>query len=397
MPQNSSERSAIDSKALIGGLVGGGLVFLTGYGYYHYSGASTLVSATKTTKQKLDALTQQIQSSAPPANEALKWMHGTAVSYASFIPGAKSYVDSAFKDLEKVQDNHGAEVEQVVERVYADLKSAVSNDNSQGVTETAETIWNVLQNGMNDIAGLAGDSVQDIISNHPQIKEKIGGSLEQFQGMAKNYGGEDVKKEVKETMQQVKDILASAGTAGLGMETIDKIKKLVQEKSDKVKHLGQKAWEEGYKKAMPYLEKKPEIKKIVEENIDAFKDGNVAEALSKISDVIYSGNAEDLKAYVQSTKEKAKNAASGKDGLASEMMDKGMKYAQGMMPATGLGAEVLPKLQELMRVAESKGEDAEKILKATWEEIVQVLQKKQKEVEKLAEEAKKEGKEKAKR
>jgi hypothetical protein len=65
-------------------------------------------------KSPIPKLTSNISDKAPEPNEALKWLHSTATSYAAFIPGAKGYVDSAFKDLEKVQQKHGQEVDDIV-------------------------------------------------------------------------------------------------------------------------------------------------------------------------------------------------------------------------------------------------------------------------------------------
>ena len=105
------------SSGLIGGIAGGALVFAAGYGYYHFSGAKTIVNAASNTKAQIQKLTQNIQNQAPEPNEALKWLRSTASSYAAFIPGAKSYVDTAFDDLDKVHAKHSDEVEKIVQKV----------------------------------------------------------------------------------------------------------------------------------------------------------------------------------------------------------------------------------------------------------------------------------------
>ena len=297
-----------------------------------------------------------------------------------------------------MQQKHGEEVENIVKQVYSDLKETTQDATKKSVTETATRTWEILAKGMRDIAGLAGDSFEDILNNHPQIREKLGGSVEQFKTVAKNAGGDEAKEEINDTMKQISDLVMSGGGA-MSADGVSKIKNLIQEKSEKLKKMGEKAWSEGMEQAKPYLEKKPEVKKLVEGNEDVLKSGNVNETLKQISDAIYTGDIGKLNEYVQNAKEKAKNASknSGMDGLFGGAAGgaaalKGTEYAKGFMPKDGPGAEVVLKIQELMKVAESRGGDAEKIMKSAWEDIKSVLEKRVGEMEKLKEEGKQEGK-----
>lgn len=95
------------SQGLIGGVAGGSLVFLAGYGYYYMSGAKTLVNTAHETKSYIDSISKQVKNAAPEPNEALEWLRKSALTYASFIPGAKPYVQAAFKDLDEVRAKHG--------------------------------------------------------------------------------------------------------------------------------------------------------------------------------------------------------------------------------------------------------------------------------------------------
>ena len=154
-----------------------------------------------------------------------------------------------------------------------------------------------------------------------------------------------------------------------------------REKTEKIKGMGDEAWKKGLEQAKPYLDKNPEVKKVVEENADSFKKGNVTEALQKISSALYSNNPESLKNYIKEAGEKAKQK--GADlGFDLE------KYAK-MIPG---GEEILPKLKKLQEVAQSRGDDAEKILKGAYKDVQDVLQKRTAEAENLADEAKKDAK-----
>lgn len=301
----------------------------------------------------------------------MKWLHSTATSYAAFIPGAKGYVDSAFKDLEKVQQKHGQEVDDIVQSAYKDLKDATKSGMSM---ETATKSWEIVQNALGKLGDLAADSASEILDNHPQIKEKVGGNLDQLKSMAQN-GGEDAKKELDHTYQQIKDVLAG----GVGVGTIEKVKKLIQEKTEKIQALGDEAWKKGLEQAKPYLDKNPKIKEIIESNADTLKKGNFSELFEKVKDAASSGNTDQLQEYVKSAGEKAK-----KSGVGQSIM----QYAK-MIPG---GEEILPKLQKLQEVAQRRGDDAEKILKGAYKDIQDVLQKRIGEAEKLADEAKEDSK-----
>ncbi|KAH7418168.1 hypothetical protein BKA64DRAFT_653734 [Cadophora sp. MPI-SDFR-AT-0126] len=368
---NQQAAKAGGASGLVGGLAGGSLVFLAGYGYYHFSGAKSIVNAASTSKAQLQKLTQGIQDSAPEPNEALKWLRSTTSQYAAFIPGAKPYVDSAFNDLDKVQAKHGDEVDKIVNNAYKELKAATKTGLSM---ETAVKAWSILEKTMSQLGELAKDSAGEIIDEHPELKEKLGGGLDQLKGMADSYGPE-AKKELDQTYQQIKDVVKG----GVSVETINKVKKLVEEKTEKVKKMGDEAWKKGLEQAKPYLDKNPEVKKLVEENADALKQGNISEIFAKVKDAVSSGNIDSLRDYVKQAGEKAKQSGFGKNIE---------QYAK-MIPG---GDQILPKLMKLQEVAKTRGDDAEKILKEAFKDVQDVLNKKTDELEKLADSAKKEAK-----
>jgi hypothetical protein len=100
----------------------------------------------------------------------LKWLRSTATSYAAFIPGGKSYVDTAFKDLDAVQEKHGAELVKIVTNAYGELKEAGKNGVSM---ETVTKSWEVLEKAVKDLGALPGDAAEQILDNHPQVKTRL--------------------------------------------------------------------------------------------------------------------------------------------------------------------------------------------------------------------------------
>ncbi len=299
-------------------------------------------------------------------------MRQTLTSYAAFIPGGKHYVDSAFKDLDEIEQKHRGEVDKIVSNAYNEIRDVTKS----GMTmETAAETWDILQKYTAQIAELAADASSEILDNHPELKEKVGGNLDQLKDMANKYGP-DAKKELDRTYDQIKEVVAG----GVGIESINKIRKIIQDKQEKMQSLGQEAFKKGMEEAKPYLDKSPEIKKLVEENADALKKGNWAEIYEKIK----AGDAGDLQKYIKQAAEKAANTGVGKN------VQEYMKMIPG-------GSEIIPKLQKLQEVASKHGDEAEKLMKDTYKEISEILSKKAEEVEKLGEEAAKDTKKEAKK
>ncbi|KAL8717907.1 MAG: hypothetical protein Q9225_004900 [Loekoesia sp. 1 TL-2023] len=303
-PSKAQSSGSSISHALIGGLAGGAVVFLGGYTWYHFSAARTLVNTAHQTHATLQKYTRQFKKSDPEPSEALRWLRSTAQSYVSLIPGARRYVDTFFDDLDAIHDKHAKEVDSIIKEAYNELKDNVSSDGMS--IASAQKAWKVLQKYMKRIADLAGDASEDILNNHPALKEKVGGNINQLKQMGENYGPE-AKQQVEETWNQVRNKLKN----GVGAGTIPQIQSIIQDKTQKVREIGNKSWEQGMKKAKPLLDKSPEAKKIVEENKDQLKQGNVQELYENIQESVQSGNTDKLKAYVSKTVNKAKKSSSG--------------------------------------------------------------------------------------
>ena len=369
---NSSSSHLVPS--LIGGLAGGTLVFLGGYTWYHQSGARSLLSTAKETQASFQSMTKKLKDSAPEPNEALKWLRQSATSYAAVIPGAKGYIDAAFNDLDAVHAKHADEVDAIVKEAYNELKGVSQEGMS---VASAQRAWEILQKHLDSIADLAVDSAQEIMNNHPALKEKLGGNFDRLKQLGDTYGPE-AKKQVDQTWDEIRNILKNGANA----QSISKIQALVQDKTKKLQELGQKAWEKGMEQAKPYLEKSPKVKQLVEENKDALKQGNAMELAEKIKDSVRSGNTESLENYVKSTVNKVRQAGGTSTGAGLEQYLK-------MVPG---GSEIMPKLGQLQEIAQKHGPEAEKLAKEAYAEVQQVLQKKVGEAERLAEKAQKESK-----
>ncbi|EOA86743.1 hypothetical protein ACJQWK_08327 [Exserohilum turcicum] len=366
-----SGNSGPGSHAAIGAASGALAAVTVGYIFYRQSGARDVVMASKTAQGYVKSASQKIKEQTPEPNEALQWLRQAAQSYAAFIPGARGYVDSAFDDLDAIRAKHGNEVDQIVREAYEEMRQVLGKGDMSLVT--AHKTWDVITKHMSRIADLAGDASQQIMDNHPQLKERLGGNIDKLKEYGDKYGPE-AKKEVDRTWQQISDVVKT----GLSAQNIEKIRSLVQEKMDKLNKMGDEAWKKGMEQAKPYLDKNPQVKKLVEENADALKGGNVQELYQRVKSAVEKGDTGDLESYVKNAAGKAKDAGFG-------------DYEQYLKKMPG-GDQILPKLSQLQEVAQKHGDEAQKILKDAVSEISDILQKKGDEASKLAEKAKQDSK-----
>ncbi|KAH7138817.1 hypothetical protein B0J11DRAFT_25414 [Dendryphion nanum] len=364
---NATNGSSSASPAVIGALTGSLATVSIGYLWYRQSGARDLLLATKTTKEYASSAAKKFKDATPEPNEALQWLRQTANSYAVFIPGARGYIDSAFDDIDAIRAKHGDEVDSIVREAYDELRSIAKNGDVSIVT--AQKAWNVIVKHLGRIGDLSGDAAQQIMDNHPQLKEKVGGNLDKLKEMGKNYGPQ-AKEEADKTWNQISDIVKT----GVSAENIEKIRKVVQEKVDKVKQLGDEAWKKGMEQAKPYLDKNPKVKELIEENADALKSGNVQELYQKVKQAVEKGDTGDLESYVKSFTDKAKESGFG-----------GLDQYLGKIPG---GDQIIPKFQQLQEVAQKHGDEAERIMKDAVSEISEVLKKRGDEAADLAKKAK---------
>lgn len=289
---NSS--SSGTNHALVGGLAGGGAALSLIYLWYQFSGLKTAVKTSKQAKSYIDSATEKLKvefkERTPEPNEALDQLKQTAIKYATFIPGGRSYVDKAFKDLDTVRNKHGSEVDNIVSDAYNDLReSSKKGLNLEAMTD----IWNVLSHHLQRISELAADAGQDILNNHPELKDKLGGSFDQLKGLGDRLGPE-ARKQVNETWKEVQSITQQ----GIQWNTVDRVRSLIQERIGGLKQLGDQVWKESYEQIKPTLEKSPQVKQLVEQNMDTLKSGNIMEAIDKVKNAVQSGNAGDLQKYI---------------------------------------------------------------------------------------------------
>jgi len=374
-----SSTSATSSSSHIGAGVAGGVAgAVLFYGVYSFTPAGRTASkinkAAKDAEKKYLAAAHKLQQNTPSADEAVNSIKQFAYSYVGWIPGGRAYVDTAFDDWEKVRQNHREDADQIVNDAYKGLQDLSKSGLS---LETGSKALEILADLSKKVANLSADAFSDVIDNHPQLKQKLGGSVDQLKEMGDKYGPE-AKKQVDDTWRQVKDIFSR----GLDASSLEKARSLIEDKVQQVRKLGDEAWKRGLEEAKPILDKNPNVKELIEKNADALKNGNAKELFDKAKAAVTSGDLGDLEKYVNSTVEAAKSKGSG---IVSSGWENLNQYAK-LFPQ---GDQILEKLQQLGEVADKHKDEGEKLLKDTFEELKQVLEDKAKKAEEIASQAKK--------
>lgn len=196
-------------------------------------------------------LKQQLSYATPDsADELTQQIKETAHKYAAWIPGGRQFVDQSFKDLETIKQQHGDEVNEILRNTYDELKQVA---NKKGTSlDAVSDIWSVLSKRLSELGALATDAAQDLLDNHPELKNKFGDSFGQLQELGNKFGPE-AKKQADETISEVKKIAQQ----GLTFSSADQIRRLVQDKVEQLKKLGDQSWDGAWDQLKPMLDKSP--------------------------------------------------------------------------------------------------------------------------------------------
>ncbi|KAI0165555.1 hypothetical protein GGR57DRAFT_447895 [Xylariaceae sp. FL1272] len=362
---------------LIAGAAGGVAAGVVLYAMYLMTPAGkalrTINKAAKEINQKYQEAAKKLQGQTPGFDDAIQYMKDFLYSYVSWVPGGRAYVDTVFKDVETLKENHREEVNQIVSDAYRQLQDLSRSGLSM---ETATRAYSILTDVAKRFGDLAGDALDSILDNHPQVKEKFGGSIEQLKEMGENYGPE-AKKQVEETWKEAKEILGG----GLSVANLNKVRSLFQDKLQIVQKLGDEVWNKALEEAKPYLSKNSKVKELIEKNASVLKKGNAKELFEEAKKAIESGNTSSLEEFINKAKSRGSQSSSMSFGLD--------QYFTKMIPN---GSEILEKAQQLKEVAENHTEEGEKLLRETMEELKQVLEKKSERAKQIVEKAKRNAK-----
>ncbi|KAL5528656.1 hypothetical protein ACEPAF_7792 [Sanghuangporus sanghuang] len=230
---SGSFSGGFDASHVAAGVAGGLTVVLAGYAWYHTSGLKNVVRTTKDMKSYLqstrDKVLTKANETARNPSQALSNLRSIAKSYTFYIPGAGSYIDDTFNELEYLYETHAGEMDLILRETTDEVIRAAQNGRPDA--ETARNVSSIVGNAIRRMKELGGKVGSTALDRHPAIKEKLGNSYEQLQNVAQKAGFEG-KKALKETREQLRE-LVTRNKPDEG--SIKKVRESIQEKTSKLR------------------------------------------------------------------------------------------------------------------------------------------------------------------
>jgi len=373
------------AAGLAGGIAGAALL----YGIYTQTPSgkmmSTMNTTIKETNKKYEQVAAKLKEKTPSTDEALGKIKEVCYTYVFWVPGGKQYVDTAFKDIENIRDSNKEEVDKLVSETYTEFQKIAA----AGLTmEAAHRAWDALAKLGQRLANLASNASEQLLDNHPQLKEKLGGNIDQLKQLGAQYGPE-AKKIADDTWNQINDIIKT----GFSTENIEKIRKLVDEKTQQVRKLADQAWDKGLEQAKPWLDKNPKVRDLINNNKDILKQGNATTLFEKLKSMSEGGDSSKLEDYVKQAVEKAKESGSKSKSWSGTLMGGGGSFAALSQFLGSSGSEATQKVKDnigvLSEVVKKHSDEGQKLLEETKEDLKKLLEEKAKKAQKIAEAASK--------
>ncbi|KAI0779802.1 hypothetical protein C8Q74DRAFT_1316289 [Fomes fomentarius] len=407
---SSSSPPSYGTPHVAAGVAGGAVVLLGGYAWYHISGAKKAVDASRTASAYYQQTKDAIASKAPKnPNEALDQLRHFAHSYLVIIPGARPHVDAAFDTIDELRDSHGDDVNRIVSDGYEEIRTIIRDSSSLDAT-AAMKVFDVFRKRSAELEelgkGIGKDVFGSLSERYPQLSDKLGGGYDEFQKLVKTRGPE-AKKIYDETTQQVRinDIFSK----GFSQDSIDQARKLIQGKTEELRNFAQSsskdAWDRALKDASPYLDKVPEIKQFLNENADKFIAAGAAtlsssgsgtqELFARIKDAAQGGDLSKNKDKTNELRDFVHAKAREAEEEGSRQLEQGWESMQGWIRTMPGGEDALkriPDVKVFVQVSRERSEDAQKLVKETYEAVLQVLEEKGKKARKMCEDVKEDGK-----
>ncbi|KAH6629898.1 hypothetical protein B0J18DRAFT_85016 [Chaetomium sp. MPI-SDFR-AT-0129] len=378
---SGSQGSSHLASGLAGGLVAGGLL----YGIYNFSPSGRMARKINTAAREADKKYREaaatIKDKTPTTDAAIAKIKEFCYTYVAWVPGGRQFVDSAFDDLDSIRENHGKEVDGIVSETYQEFQEIARGGLS---LESATKAYDALGKLAKKIARLSGSASDTILERHPQLNDKLGEPIRQLQQMGTQYGPE-AKKLADETWKQVNDVLSS----GFSAEGAEKVRKIVEERTQQIRKAGNTFWDKSLEQARPYLDKSPRLKQLVTDNQDLLKNGDVSGLFKKLKGLGEGADAGQIEEYVKEALDKAKKkGAQATGGSASTGLSALSQFFEGSSSADDAGRKLQDHVSVLSKVINEHGDDGKALLEETKEELRKLLEEKAKRAQKILDEAK---------
>lgn len=364
------------------GLAGGAMVLLGGYAYYHFSDLKKIVDGSTQVKNVARQVKDSVVASAS-SSDALNSIRRLIKSYSDFIPGLGNHIDKTFDEIQGIVDKHGDHATDILNKAHQEVRDVVKNGGAD--VDTARKLSDVLGKSISELRKLGEKAGMDILQNNPEVK-KVYDELSQLAAEK----GPEAQRALEDVQKQLKDILAN----GANTESLGRARKLVQSKihdlQETLEPAAKEAWDQSMKQAQKYLDKLPPgLKEAVTTNASALSSSSkdVFERVRKAAEA-RGGERErlvkDLQEYVQN-----------KSNQTSVAWGDVLGYIKSV-PGGEKMLDKVPNIQALADLGEKHGQEANKLAKETWDEVLDVLKSKGERAREIVESAEDEAKQKSK-
>lgn len=353
--------------AVTGACVGGGGVLLAWYLCDNYFAPPPRLYRIEQAKNHINSGPEQFkvqfrEITPGPTDEVIKALREVSDTYSAWIPSGREFVEKSFKDLESVREKHETEVNDVVRDTYEELRDVSARKGTN--LETVNAIWYILSQRLEELSSLAGDVAKQILESHPEMRDRLDGSFEQLRQLGDRLGP-GAKREVDETFCEISNIVRQ----GTESDTVNRIDRLVKDKARHIKSRSEQAWYAAMEQMQPMLERNPQVKRIVDENMNTLRQARAKEVSEKIRQAVMSGSTGELERYVKDIGKKTLQQSSGSlSNWLSRFPD---------------GSGILPQLVVLKEATETRGTGAEQLAMETLGDVSKILEQRIRQAEGL--------------
>ncbi|KAF7193671.1 hypothetical protein HII31_05017 [Pseudocercospora fuligena] len=358
--QGGKQRRALAHYNWASAFTGAGVVFAAGLLWYtlwldQTDGSSLELGDPRDFIQSgADSFRPTLREITPgPTDEVIRALKEVADQPAAWVPGGREYVNKCFGRLQEIRQTHEMEVNNIARDTYEELRVVANKKGASSLDRVNET-WYILSRRMDQLSSLAGDQAQQIIDQHPELKEELNGSLDKLRRLG-DHLGPGAKKQVDETFKQMSDIVKQ----GVTIDTSEQLKKLVQKLTRELTWRRERAWQTAEEQIEPLLLRNPHVKEIVDQIVEVLHQGRAKDVVDKVRQAVLSGSIGELERYIQSLKRKQQE-------FSSRGLSEWLSRAQD-------GSRILQNLQQLKEAADTHDPKAEQLARISLREAAEVL------------------------
>ncbi|KAI8588763.1 hypothetical protein BDZ88DRAFT_420433 [Geranomyces variabilis] len=253
----------------VAGVAGGSAVLLAGYGYYRYSGAADVVAAAQKTVDAAKAIQEKAPSPSAAGKAVVNAIKAVSPGFVAVIPGLDDVLNKGLSQLDELAETHGDEVNELVHKMYADLqKLSKKGFNEDTLKEAVALIQERLKEAQKLGVKIGSDATDKVLESNPELKKSVESGINELKDMVDSP---EVEKILHDTYAELKKMADKGFSPEAVIAAGLLVKKNVAKAQQVAGKVGDAAWDKAAEAAKPYLDKMPEVQKLLEGKLDDVK------------------------------------------------------------------------------------------------------------------------------